>query len=297
MKRSVLAAALMTLALLAPAQGVAAAGVAAEESSLSLSHTKLWPHPLDRREQGPLTVSYAVDQKGDYALLVQDRTGTVWGEQMLDGLAAGATGSWSWAPVDDDGVPLERGRYQVRLVHDADQQGAGAVTDWTTVASGRVRIHNSTQRQVIDDFGDGKRIQVDRFVLSNGPTRVSAGFELNADSREPDSLYAGFDVKGVPGGYYVTARKKGEGYRVRVLYTESLPGDAPGVKVRCPRAKLRVRGTAYEIRVPRACLTKAAVETPIRGFFGAEAGNGYDVPEPQDGSYWTWWTRATERGA
>lgn len=296
MKRLAVAALLIATSFFIPVPTVAATPAA-----LTASAADIWPHPADRRDPRSVTVTYSATEGGRYALLVEDGRGAVRALVGLGDLPVGTTGTWTWAALGRTGEPVARGHYDVRLLKDDGTWGddPAAADAWPAVASVTVQVHNSTDQVVIDDHGDGQRVRVDRFVLTNGPTRLGAGFLLSSRSTQPSSFYAGFDVRGVPGGYYAHATRRSNGtFSTRLVYTRSLPGDAAATPVRCRGAKVRRTGASYELVVPRRCLSKVRPTSQVRAFFGAtDAYGGYDQPDGLVDSYWTRWTRATERGA
>lgn len=284
------------------AQGPA---TATPPDTLALSTTVAWPHPLDRRAPRTVTVTYAVPESGRYAIYIESAHQNV--PQLVESLGdvpSGATGTLTWTATDaESGMPVERGRYLIHLMRDEEPGGRdfspGYSDYWSKAASTEVDVRNSTERLAIYDKFDGHRVRVDKFVLSNGPTKVVAEFVMATRTQRPTSFYAGFDVRGVPGGYYAQATRQPNGqFKTRVLYTRSLPGDAAATIVRCREAVLRRTGRLVELVVPRRCMAKVQPTSQIRAFFGANDQHaGYDQPDGLVDNYWTYWTRATKRGA
>ena len=122
---------------------------------------------------------------------------------------------------------------------------------------------------------------------------------MDRGSKRPESVSAGFDGAGVPGGYYTSATRQPSGrFKTHLLYTRSLPGDAPATTIKCRGLKVRTLQALYELSVPRRCMKKATTTARIRAFFLADDRRpGYDQPYGQVDAYWTYWTQATPRGA
>lgn len=259
--------------------------------------TTFWPNPVDQRETS-VTVTYSAPTDGIYALYVSGRDSELAYErkQLIGSVTAGTTGTWTWDGRDRDGAPLPRGTYNVWLLQ---SDGTDYIEFWPEVARIPISLHNSTERLVVDDHGDGRKIKVNQFILSNGALEVGAGFRMARGSKRPESFSAGFDVAGVPGGYYTSAVRQPNGrFKTRLVYTRSLPGDAPATNIKCRGLKVRTLQGLYELAVPRRCMKKATSTARIRAFFLADdRRSGYDQPYGQVDGYWTYWTKATQRGA
>ena len=270
----------------------------AQREPLTVTATTFWPNPVDRREVTTVTVTYSAPTDGTYALYVDGRDSDLAYEhkQLIGGVTAGTTGTWTWSGRDRDGVPLPRDTYNVWLLQ---SDGTDYIEFWPEVARIPISLHNSTERLVVDDYGDGQKIKVNQFILSNGALEVSAGFRMDRRSKRPKSLSAGFDVAGVAGGYYASAIRRPSGrFSTRLVYTRSLPGDAHATTIKCRGFEVRTTQALYELAVPRRCMKKASISARIRGFFLADdRRTGYDQPYGQVDGYWTYWTRATARGA